>query len=378
MDPAQDILELLAGYGPWLQNSPFVHDEISRFQCSSANLADGIPSGEPLRQWLETLQSLHSALAGLNVDADRVLDHSTGQLCFENARRLRQCAEYLRGASHIQGLAALLQQMRLLRKSHRSEIQRRARRIHGGLPRMDSRREMPVLAAGQCLEQLLPGELSLLADPDLELLFDLRLVERQLLGFSAPFLDGADRQISDFPEPTADTSRERGPLIICVDTSEAMHGAPETLAKAISLAMATRADQECRAVYLMNVSATVEVMDLSAGFDLMSLLDFLSWSFRSGSDVVSALRHVLRTLDEAAFGQADVLVISDFVMAALPPSLLNAMQTCRHAGQRFFAMGLGDLYLQAPRPDIFDGEWIFNPGRSSLMELEEISRRIFK
>ena len=60
------------------------------------------------------------------------------------------------------------------------------------------------------------------------------------------------------PKPKA----ERGPIIVCLDTSGSMHGAPEIVAKAIVLEAMRVAHAEKRACYLYSFSGPTDVAEL--------------------------------------------------------------------------------------------------------------------
>ena len=87
---------------------------------------------------------------------------------------------------------------------------------------------------GNDLENIIPQEMSLLDDEDLELLFDLKFVENRLFCFEkqgfVSYQEEGQKEIEKEVEKERKKEGQKGPIIICVDTSGSMYGAPETVA----------------------------------------------------------------------------------------------------------------------------------------------------
>ena len=84
--------------------------------------------------------------------------------------------------------------------------------------------------------------------------------------------------------------KEKGPFIICVDTSESMHDRPELIAKVLCFAILKMAMNQTRKAYLINFSIGIQTLDL---FDIANSIDeiagFLKLSFQGGTDATLAL-----------------------------------------------------------------------------------------
>jgi uncharacterized protein with von Willebrand factor type A (vWA) domain len=160
-----------------------------------------------------------------------------------------------------------------------------------------------------------------------------------------------------------------GPMVICVDTSGSMEGMPETVAKAVVLFLATQARSQRRACHLLNFSTGIQTLDLSHEKGMSLLMDFLQMSFHGGTDVAPALRHALRTLQEEAYENADLLVISDFVMGRLPRPVLDDIQAQRDKGSRFHALLIGSEPMASSQSGLFDQAWVHNPETGGVHEL---------
>jgi uncharacterized protein with von Willebrand factor type A (vWA) domain len=158
-------------------------------------------------------------------------------------------------------------------------------------------------------------------------------------------------------------------MILCIDTSGSMHGRPETIAKAVSLFLATKAREADRPCYLINFSTGITTLDLSGKGGLASLTSFLSKSFGGGTDVAPALLHTLDVMKEDAYKKADVLVISDFIMGSLPEDILSGIEAQREEGSQFYSLVVGSCFMSNRLKTLFDYEWVYNPNSSSITEL---------
>jgi len=110
--------------------------------------------------------------------------------------------------------------------------------------------------------------------------------------------------------PTAD----RGPILLCVDTSGSMRGAREVVAKALALECMRAAKAQERGCYVFAFSGPQEVRELELNMDARSvanLLDFLEKTFNGGSDFNAPVQRCLDRLTEAAWGNSDILLVSD-------------------------------------------------------------------
>ena len=102
---------------------------------------------------------------------------------------------------------------------------------------------------------------------------------------------------------------------------------------------------------------------------LPELLRFLKLSFGGGTDAASALSHALDRMEQEALKRADLLMISDFIMADLSDPLGDRIRAQRTAGNRFHSLVIGNLQMRDVMRGTFDREWIFDPANSSVSEL---------
>jgi uncharacterized protein with von Willebrand factor type A (vWA) domain len=153
------------------------------------------------------------------------------------------------------------------------------------------------------IERILPGELVQLGYPSTKYLFYSKLADKSLLTYE---LRG-----EGWTQPE---KQERGPVVICIDTSGSMRGLPESIAKAVSLAVAKEVNSQSRSVHMILFGSRNETKEFTFNKSenaLKSLLGFLNLSFGGGTDFDSALGVALGKLENEEFRLADVLFITD-------------------------------------------------------------------
>jgi uncharacterized protein with von Willebrand factor type A (vWA) domain len=165
--------------------------------------------------------------------------------------------------------------------------------------------------------------------------------------------------------------KEKGPFILCVDTSESMAGKPEQIAKVMSMGILKMAARENRKAFLINFSAGVKTLDLHSIADSIDqIAAFLRMSFHGGTDISLALNEALRQLENQDYHEADILMVSDFIMYRVDRDTLQQVHKARHSrGTRFHSLTLS----QRPNRKIleaFDTNWVYDPeGKGIVREL---------
>ncbi|MDX2249019.1 MAG: VWA domain-containing protein [Bacteroidia bacterium] len=220
------------------------------------------------------------------------------------------------------------------------------------------------------LSAMLPSEIALLSSPETEIILSKKFVEKKLLTFqyrsdnisTSPKNKEEITQIAD--------SNQRGPMIICIDTSGSMFGAPERIAKALALAILEIALKQKRKAYLISFSTgikTIEMTGLEQNLDQM--IDFLRMSFHGGTDIQPALEETIKMLGNALFGKADVLIISDFVIPRIERKLYEDVLRLRSENKTNFH----SLYItrrhdpRVPPLPIFDNHWVYDLENPKVM-----------
>lgn len=235
------------------------------------------------------------------------------------------------------------------------------------LPDQRAFEEITGIHLSQHLNLALPSGLALLSDPDLQILFDLKYLESNLLGFH---LQGEQSgRVIDDPRRTLKKRGEKGPMILCLDTSGSMHGQPELIAKAISLYLAMQAMKSKRPMHIINFSTNLTALELQQGDALDDVIHFLSQSFHGGTDIVPAMQHAADMLRQPNFSHADVLVISDFIMGGLPPELMEGIEQLQQQGAGFYAVAIGNFRIDHLNDALFDHQWVYQANTGTVEQL---------
>ena len=218
------------------------------------------------------------------------------------------------------------------------------------------------------LSALVSSEVALAAEPVLEDRFLQKLADQRLLTYAY-----ADQRVVSGSQTVVHRQqrarrRARGPFILCVDTSYSMAGDAERLAKVLAFGILRIAIEEDREAYLINFSVQVRTLDLRAvGRSVDALAAFLRMSFHGGTDVTLAFSEALRKLDEGRFQDADVLLVSDFIMLQMSGRVMAGVKSHQHNHDtRFHALTFHD----EPGPDLFasfDTVWASDPERPGVI-----------
>ncbi len=211
------------------------------------------------------------------------------------------------------------------------------------------------------LQNMIINEIMYFQHPLLRLFWYKKYIESQLLTLQfvsnerTPF-ETIKPKLVQIPVPL-----EKGPFIVCIDTSNSMQGIAEMIAKAITLAIVKIALRENRPCYLINFSNVYDIYDLNNKKDaLPQMLKFLSKRFTSSTNIQPALNHALNVLDYNEYFNADVLVISDFAAARPLKASLEKIAELKARRNRFNAICIGNIYNKAFKP-LFNNFWLYNP-----------------
>jgi uncharacterized protein with von Willebrand factor type A (vWA) domain len=370
-DHSIDLRLLFEG---WQKQMDKVHAEweLQRIETLRAALM------EQLEKLLQLLQKLQEQLRSFGLDTGLLFDLSTGELTATDIQQFVRWAKYLAEDEGIQKLCDLLGKMRQIEWSDKIERVKTIATTEVYIPDANSREEIIGIRLGRDIEHALPVEFALLADPDTALLFDLKYVESALMCFDMQGMQNSHTHVETEEEHTIKENEKQGPMILCVDTSGSMNGMPETIAKAITLFLVTKAREQKRPCYLINFSTSIHTFDFGADMRMKDLLRFLKMSFHGGTDVGPALDHALHTMGQDEYKNADLLVISDFVMSELPKDYLERVEGQRLNGNKFHSLVVGSAYMTQRLQGIFDNEWIYDPHHGRIYELINFCRNVKK
>lgn len=185
------------------------------------------------------------------------------------------------------------------------------------------------------LEHMLPSEALWLRHPVLQKLWRARRAEGRLLAHetSATVVDWR-------PDPAGAAAafgapgprpRTRGPIVLCLDTSGSMRGAPENVARAVAIAALRLAHAEGRACKLLAFGGPGELLerDLADGATgLDATLELMGQAFDGGTDVQAPIERAVERLHEAGWSDADLLIVSDGEFGCVRPTI-EALEEAR-------------------------------------------------
>ena len=232
-----------------------------------------------------------------------------------------------------------------------------------------SRAEIVGIRESDDLTNMLSSEVSLLSDEQTELLFLKKYADKNLLTFRYE-----DRRLVRSEDHLTEINqrvrqKEKGPFIVCVDTSESMAGRPEQIAKVMCLGILKMAMQENRRAYLINFSRGIKTLDL---YDIANSVDevaaFLQMSFYGGTDASLALSEAIRQLSGQDYDDADILMISDFIMYRIEDDILQKIRYFQqNKDTHFHSLTLSD----EANPEVlefFDTNWVYDPKAKGIIK----------
>jgi uncharacterized protein with von Willebrand factor type A (vWA) domain len=196
---------------------------------------------------------------------------------------------------------------------------------------------------------MLASEAVQLHHPVLRRLWRARLAESQLLTYEdeavlTQWVPAPDARQTQPAAPEAEPLG-RGPLIICLDTSGSMRGAPESVARAGVLQALRSAHAAGRACQLLAFGAAGEVVEhelalTAPGLD--ALLDTMGLAFDGGTDVQTPLERAIERVGQAGWALADVLILSDGEFGVTPATLASLRAAKARLGLRVHGVLIGD------------------------------------
>ncbi|MCS7018530.1 MAG: VWA domain-containing protein [Cytophagales bacterium] len=217
------------------------------------------------------------------------------------------------------------------------------------------------------LSHVLPSEWALLGNPLTEPLFLQKYADRSLMSYRFQGHQWVHSDKVSFTTHRREKRKEKGPFILCIDTSGSMDGLPSQIAKVLCFAIMKMAAKEHRKCYLISFSIgikTINLLNIAESID--KIVDFLSMSFDGGTDITPALSEALNMLQTADYKDADVMMVSDFVMFDIREDLLHRIRKEQARGTKFHSLTLSskpNLQVVAQ----FDNYWVYDPQERNIM-----------
>ena len=198
----------------------------------------------------------------------------------------------------------------------------------------------------RALARMTGADSALLRHPVGRRLWRARFAEAQLLTYDdrAPH-HGQRPDPAPAPAALRETRLGRGPLIVCLDTSGSMRGAPENVAKACVLQALRSAHAGRRPCALLAFGGSGEVVERELAMDadgLSHLLDCMGQSFDGGTDVQTPLERAIERVGQAGWQDADVLIVSDGEFGVTHETLAALRDAKARLGLRVHGILIGD------------------------------------
>ncbi len=214
------------------------------------------------------------------------------------------------------------------------------------------------------IEGMLGSEAALLRHPVASKLWRARRAEARLLTYDSQAVlldlrpDPSTPPHQDIAPPQPE-ALQRGPIILCLDTSGSMRGAPENIAKAVALQALRTAHSEQRACLLIAFGGPDELIEreLAPTRDgLTALLGLMGQTFDGGTDVQGPIERAIERVHQARWASADLLIVSDGEFGCTPATLARLDEARDTLGLRVQGILVGDretMGLMDVADDIF-------------------------
>jgi len=216
----------------------------------------------------------------------------------------------------------------------------------------DERRPEPTAVDGvrhsRVIARMTGSESLGLTHPVLRRLWRARFAEARLLTYD-------DRARTPRPQPSPSPEGRsalhqnaragHGPMIVCLDTSGSMQGAPENVAKACVLQALRSAHSGLRPCQLLAFGGPGELLERelahnAAGLD--ALLDLMGQSFDGGTDVQTPIERAIERVQQQGWQDADVLIVSDGEFGLTQATLDRLRQAKAGLALRVHGILIGD------------------------------------
>jgi uncharacterized protein with von Willebrand factor type A (vWA) domain len=224
--------------------------------------------------------------------------------------------------------------------------------------------EITSITTGCEIERLLPSEVALLADPDLEDLFYLRFAERGLMQYD---------MIGHEPQG-------QGPIIIAIDESGSMttdYGGMtgEMWSKAVALALLSIARLQKRDLAVIHFSGPDDLrLDLFPKGEATpaEVIACASFFFNGGTVFEPWMEKALELVDGSQFEKADVICVSDGVSDVSPEAQAEWTRRRAERGMRAYGVLIGSNQGEALLDEISDAVFRLEDLRGDMPALEVI------
>lgn len=329
---------------------------------------------EELYKKIEQFKKLEERLSPFIKNFGRLWDLSAGNFDDYGFEILKDFADLLERDESLKELSDLIGRQEEEKERYEKELRDKVEIKTEFHPKPAYRGQISGLRLSGEISSSLPTELAMSQNPATKLYFAQKFAERKLLSYAYTNQQKSFREehTKEEVEVAIKETEQKGPVIICVDTSGSMHGIPERVAKTITFALAKKCLDEERKCFLISFSTEIEVQDLSEfekSNGLTELVEFLRKSFNGGTDASRALKKSLELMQTNDWKNADVLAVTDGEMGIFPEKLISDVNTQKDKKSKFYLLEVG--YSGNPEIiKVFDEHWQYDTNaRDSMRHL---------
>lgn len=336
-----------------------------------------------LKDKLERFQKLEQQLKSLIKNLGYLWDLSKTDFADYGFDVLEKYADLLENDASLKELADLLGRQNKEQEKFEKEIREKTILTTEFETKPAYKGQICGVTQSNDISSVLPSELSLWKNPVTKKLFELKFAQKQLISFDYENIEKRIITQKELEEVSVSKleKEKKGPVIICVDTSGSMHGTPENIAKTITFALAKVAIEEHRKCYLISFSTSIETLDLTEKNEksIANLVSFLRMNFYGGTDATPALLHSIELLQKNEWENADVLMVSDFVMSDMPEQTTLSIESQKKKQTKFYSLVIGQSG-NTNAIQCFNHNWSYNmydpnASRRLVEQINEIKRR---
>jgi len=324
------------------------------------------------KEWLKKREAFYKAVKNLSFGSD-LFSLDEAELSEYDIKEIKKWAEYIENSKELKKIANIIGRMKAAHQNYKEELVKVTKEYVNTIKKSEFKSEIDGVKLDNDLNLVLPHELALLDNEESEILFFKKFIERSLVCFESIAQKEIEEEIISKVEEEelrkVAKEEEKGPIILAIDTSGSMAGEPEAIAKAISLFIATRAKKEKRDCFLINFSTSIETFEFNKKKGIKDLITFLKKSFHGGTDVTPAIKYAVNLMKDK-YKNADLLVISDFIMGDLGNDIRKSIKKAKKNKNRFYALIIG-AYSKDSKIQDFDKTWIFNSIYGDVEVLED-------
>lgn len=158
------------------------------------------------------------------------------------------------------------------------------------------------------LSRLLPSELLNLEDDNLKYLFYSKYLENSLLTYEIKGNNVIEK------EETEEKINNKGPIVVCLDTSGSMKGSPLIRAKALVFAIIKILREEERELHIIIFGSKDQYQEMTINSEkkITEAIKFLKKGYDGGTDFETPLRRAMEIISfKEKYEKADILMVTD-------------------------------------------------------------------